>query len=72
MVFKDILPILGNPNEFKYIIQKMANNEILYNSDAIVSIDARGFIFGAALSFELTKPIILARKPVQITRRINN
>ena len=41
----------------------MANNEILYNSDAIVSIDARGFIFGAALSFELTKPIILARKP---------
>ena len=63
MVFKDILPILGNPNEFKYIIQKMANNEILYNSDAIVSIDARGFIFGAALSFELTKPIILARKP---------
>ena len=41
----------------------MADNEILYNSDAIVSIDARGFIFGAALSFELTKPIILARKP---------
>ena len=41
----------------------MANNEILRNADAIVSIDARGFLFGTALSFELSKPIILARKP---------
>ena len=63
IVFKDILPLLSSPKEFKYIIQKMADNEILYNSDAIVSIDARGFIFGTALSSELSKPIILARKP---------
>ena len=41
----------------------MANNEILYKADAIVSIDARGFIFGTALSYELSKPVILARKP---------
>lgn len=41
----------------------MAANEILHNCDAIVSIDARGFIFGSALSLELSKPIILARKP---------
>jgi len=63
IVFKDISPLLSNPKEFKYIIQKMANNEILRNADAIVSIDARGFLFGTALSFELSKPIILARKP---------
>ena len=32
------------------------------DSDAIIAIDARGFIFGSAIAFQLSKPLILARK----------
>ena len=41
----------------------MASSEIIKNAEAIISIDARGFIFGSAISFQASKPIIVARKP---------
>ena len=30
--------------------------------EAIISIDARGFIFGSAIAFKSSKPMIVARK----------
>ena len=41
----------------------MSSVDFLVNSDAIISIDARGFIFGAAISLYTAKPLIFARKP---------
>ena len=32
-------------------------------SEAIISIDARGFIFGSAIALQSSKPMIVARKP---------
>ena len=61
--FKDVLGILQEPKSFKLVIQKMSEAEIIKNTDAIISIDARGFIFGAALSLQISKPMIVARKP---------
>ena len=63
IVFKDVLEILQDPNIFKELIKKMSNVDFLLNSDAIISIDARGFIFGSAISLYTSKPIIFARKP---------
>ena len=61
--FKDVLEILQYPEIFKDIILKMSSNEFLKNAEAIISIDARGFIFGSAVALELSKPMIVARKP---------
>ena len=61
--FKDVLGILQEPESFKLVIQKMSETEIIKNADAIISIDARGFIFGSALSLLVSKPMIVARKP---------
>ena len=61
--FKDVLGILQEPKIFKELIQIMASSEIIRESEAIISIDARGFIFGSAISLEASKPMILARKP---------
>ena len=33
------------------------------NSEAIIAIEARGFIFGSAISYQTSKPMIVARKP---------
>ena len=56
IVFKDILPILQNPDEFSLLIKDMSENKICKEADAIVAIDARGFIFGTAISIALSKP----------------
>ena len=60
--FKDIVPILKNPEVFKNLINDMSNWSIYDNADAIIAIDARGFIFGTAIALNITKPLILARK----------
>ena len=61
--FKDILEILQYPDIFKELILKMSSNQLLKNAEAIISIDARGFIFGSAVALESSKPMVVARKP---------
>ena len=61
--FKDVLEILQNPDIFQDLILKMSSNKFLKNAEAIISIDARGFIFGSAVALESSKPMIVARKP---------
>ena len=41
----------------------MSSNKVIKNSEAIISIEARGFIFGSAISLQASKPMIVARKP---------
>ena len=60
--FKDVLGILHEPEVFYELISKMCSSQILKKSEAIISIDARGFIFGSAVSMKSSKPMIVARK----------
>ena len=61
--FKDVLGIVQEPKIFKELILKMSSSQIIKNAEAIISIDARGFIFGSAISLQSSKPMIVARKP---------
>ena len=61
--FKDVLGIIQEPLIFKELILKMSDSQIIKNSEAIISIDARGFIFGSAISLQSSKPMVVARKP---------
>ena len=61
--FKDVLGIIQEPEIFKELILNMSSSQIIKNAEAIISIDARGFIFGAAISLQASKPMIVARKP---------
>ena len=61
--FKDVLGIIQEPQVFKELISEMSSSQIIKNAEAIVSIDARGFIFGSAISFYSSKPMLVARKP---------
>ena len=63
IIFKDILPILEHPDIFEDLINNMSAGKIFKNSDALISVDARGFIFGTAIAMKLSKPMIFARKP---------
>ena len=68
--FKDVLGITQEPDVFEELISKMAESEIINNSEAIISIDARGFIFGSAISLRSSKPMIVARKPGKLPGEI--
>ena len=61
--FKDVLGIIQEPKMFKELILMMSSSELIKNAEALVSIDARGFIFGSAISLQASKPMIVARKP---------
>lgn len=63
ILFRDVLTILKDPHLFNELIQKISNFDSIINSEAIIAIDARGFIFGSALSLFIKKPLLFARKP---------
>jgi adenine phosphoribosyltransferase len=68
--FKDVLEILQYPDIFQELILKMSSTQFLKNAEAIISIDARGFIFGSAVALESSKPMIVARKPGKLPGHI--
>ncbi len=63
ILFQDVLTILRDPSLFSELITEISKFDAIKNSEAIVAIDARGFIFGSALSLFVQKPLIFARKP---------
>ena len=68
--FKDVLEILQYPDIFQDLIFKMSSSKFLKNAEAIISIDARGFIFGSAIAIESSKPMLVARKPGKLPGQI--
>ena len=68
--FRDVLEIIQEPEVFNELILKMSSSEILKKSEAIISIDARGFIFGSAIALRSSKPMIVARKPGKLPGEI--
>jgi adenine phosphoribosyltransferase len=64
--FKWCSPLLNNPAAFKKVIQIFADRYREANVNAIVGLDSRGFIFGAALAYELNLPFVVVRKAGKI------
>jgi adenine phosphoribosyltransferase len=60
--FKDITPVLANPVLFKSCIDQLAGDWQPGQVDAVVGIDARGFIFAAAVALQLQAGFVPIRK----------
>ena len=60
--FRDSTTLIKDGDAFKHTIDELCAQWPVTEYDAIVAIDARGFIFGSALAFKNKKGIILARK----------
>lgn len=67
--FKDITTLLADPTSFQEAIDLMAHRLFDKNVDAVVGIEARGFIMGAALAYKLGTGVILVRKPGKLPYR---
>ncbi len=61
--FKDITPILQNPELFGNVIDIFYDRYKSEKIDVIVGIESRGFIFAAPLALKLGCSLAIARKP---------
>lgn len=62
VLFKDITPVLSNPQAFQSMINHLAEL-VPANSTRLASIESRGFILGAAVAMKLNMGMVLIRKP---------
>ncbi|HSI84626.1 MAG: adenine phosphoribosyltransferase [Candidatus Methylacidiphilales bacterium] len=62
ILFLDITPIIGCGKLFKLTVDHFAERYKDQKIDAVVAIDARGFIFGSALAYALGTGVALVRK----------
>ncbi len=61
--FKDITPLLANPEGLRLAIKRMADHFRAIEIDVIVAAEARGFIFASPLAIELGVGFVPIRKP---------
>lgn len=62
VLFRDISPILNSPDALNFALDQMVSHIDVTAIDAIVGIEARGFILGAALAARFNKGFIPLRK----------
>ena len=60
--FKDIESITEHPEAFAFVIDQFAAKIKELAIDKILVLDARGFLFGAAVGYKERLPIVMARK----------
>jgi adenine phosphoribosyltransferase len=68
VVFKDLMPLIADPEYFTETIDRLAEWARPREPALIFGAEARGFIFGAALAYALGAGFIAARKPGKLPR----
>ncbi len=63
VVFKDITPLLADPDAFHEAIDVLAREFEDKGVTKVMGAEARGFIFGGALAYKLGAGFVPARKP---------
>ena len=70
LISKMSLKLFTTPKIFKELIIKLTSSELINKAEALISIDARGFVFGSAIALQTSKPMIVARKPGKLPGEI--
>jgi adenine phosphoribosyltransferase len=63
IVFKDIMPLLADPDALRQAVNDLAAFARPREPDLVLGAEARGFILGGALAYELGCGFVAARKP---------
>lgn len=66
IIFKDITPLLQNAAAFKHTIDVLTERYRDKRVDVVVAAEARGFILGAPLAYNLGAGFVPVRKPAKL------
>ena len=67
--FRDVTTLFQDPEAFRVMIEAFAQDATRLRADLIAAVDARGFIIGGALSYQMHKPFVLVRKKGKLPYR---
>ncbi len=62
VMFRDITPLLQNPKVFRVLIDMFVHRYMDEKIDVVAGLDARGFIIGSVLAYELNLGFVPIRK----------
>lgn len=62
VVFRDITPIFQSPRALRMVADSFIQRYVECDFSHIAAMDARGFLIGSIIAYELNKPLILFRK----------
>lgn len=68
--FKDITPLIGDGEAFRYATEQFVQFTKEIHADIIVGPDARGFIFGCPVATQLGIGFVPVRKPGKLPREV--
>ncbi len=68
--FRDITPILLNPEAFNYVVNTMAEIVRNWDADVILGSESRGFIFACPIASKLNMAFVPIRKPGKLPREV--
>ena len=66
--FKDVSPLLEDPEAFRQAIDQMKEIAEKWKPDLFVGPESRGFLFGTPLAIAMGKGFLMARKPGKLPR----
>ncbi len=70
ILFKDITPLLRDPEAFRKAVCALADQYREQEIDQVLAIESRGFIFGAPLALELGAGFVPIRKPGKLPSEV--
>ena len=68
--FKDISPLLENPEAFRKCIDEITRIYTKVSLDKIATFDARGFLFGSVVAYKLGLPLVMIRKKGKLPGKV--
>lgn len=68
VIFKDITPVLANPDVYEYVVSQMAKKIKPYAPTKILAAESRGFFFGPAIAVKLGAGFVPVRKKGKLPR----
>jgi len=69
IVFKDIMPLIGDPEGLQETVDRLADWAKPHGPDIVMGAEARGYITGGALACKLGCGFVAARKPGKLPWR---
>lgn len=67
--FKDVTPLVQDPDCFRFIISELVNWAKPKNPTLVVGIESRGYLFAAPLAYELGLGLSIIRKKGKLPRK---
>lgn len=72
ILFRDITTLLKDAKAFKYAVDSLSDKYKNKKIDAVVAVEARGFIFGAAVAYKLGASFVPVRKKGKLPWKTNS